>query len=541
MQVIRFIYKNLDQYKRRFWWAMIAGFIYSAASIAIPLFLAAFTTTGLSSSQFPVLVGWLIVAVIVSLVSAWYLRRYGEALAFSFPNHLRLKYFRQLEQVPIGQLAKYHSGYILSMVSQVSDRVAPILMDAFWWFAGVFVNIGLLIYFTATKSFGLTLFNLVLFLVFVVVSTILARKMTKLADVKNHQSAVYSQYFVDFMSNLTTIKRLGIRDFANKRLTQRSHDSDVQIRNFQNAHSNRWLLLHTIYFVANFVTIGYLLYQISVGAMPVSLLILFVSFYGNIRAIIERMAENIITFAETRVYITNLAEVLGGKAPAGKTLSHNWKRINITGVEYRHDANAARIQIPRMQINRGDVVCIYGTSGEGKTTVLNILANYLTVKTGERTVDKTNYADLDRAWFADTSAFISQETELFNLSLRDNLTLGQKVDDARLWQLLKDLQLADWVRGLDNGLDTVVGEKGLRLSAGQKQRVNLARGILLDRALYLLDEPTSHLDEATETAVIAAIKKYLRGKTIVVVTHRPAIKEICTTFYKMTGHTVSPE
>jgi ATP-binding cassette subfamily C protein LapB len=79
------------------------------------------------------------------------------------------------------------------------------------------------------------------------------------------------------------------------------------------------------------------------------------------------------------------------------------------------------------------------------------------------------------------------------------------------------------------------------LSAGQKQRVNLARGVLLDRSLYLLDEPTSHLDEATEKAVVAAIKKYLGNKTMVIVTHRPAIKKICNKFYKMIHHTVSPE
>lgn len=543
MLVIAFILKNLDQYARRFWLSFIAGFINSCASIAIPLLLAEFTTSGLQSHEFPVLVASLVAAVVVSLMCSWYLRRYGEALAFTFANHLRLKYFRQLEQVNLGQLAKYHTGYVLSMVGQISDRMSPIFMDTFWWFSGFVVNIGLLIYFTATKSFGLTLLNLAVFLIFVVVSTILARKMTKLADARSRQSAVFSQYFVDFMSNIATIKRLGIRDFAHKRLTQRAQDTNEQIQIFQNAHSNRWLLLHSIYFTANFATIGYLLYEISAGAVPVSLLILFISFYGNLRGIIERVAENIITFTETRVYINNLEEILAGNAPvaASKPDHKHWKRIELHDVSYRHTDNAAVIQIPHMEIPRGDAVCIYGTSGEGKTTVLNIIANYISTESGDRTVDGVVYDKLERTWFADNSAFISQETELFNLSLRDNLVLGQTVSDARLWELLEDLQLAEWVRGLEHGLKTVVGEKGLRLSAGQKQRVNLARGILLDRSLYLLDEPTSHLDEETEKAVIAAIQKYLKGKTLVVVTHRPAIKKTCNQFYKMSEHTVRPE
>lgn len=543
MSVVYFILRNLDEYEQRFWLALTAGFINSFASVSIPLFLAEFTTTGLHSNDFPMLVSWLLVAILTSLASSWCIRRYGEGVAFRFPNHLRLKYFRQLEQVPMSQLAKHHTGYILSLVNQIGDRVSPILMDTFWTFTGVVANIGLLIYFTAARSFGLTFLNLALFLTFVIVSTMLARKMTKLANAKNRQSAVFSQYFVDFMSNLVTIKRLGIRDFADTRLTERSRDSDEQIQAFQDAHSNRWLLLHSIYFTANFVTIGYLLYEISIGAAPISLLILFVSFYGNLRSIIERVAENIITFTETRVYISNLAEVLENNTTRGMHAEkgRGWKRIELNEVTYRHADNAAVIRIPSLHINHGDAVCIYGTSGEGKTTVLNILANYLSAEAGQRKVDGVDYERLGRTWFADESAFISQETELFNLSLRDNLTLGQKIDDERLWQLLEDLQLAAWVRSLEHELETVVGEKGLRLSAGQKQRVNLARGILLDRSLYLLDEPTSHLDETTEKAVVRALEKYLNGKTVIVVTHRPAIKKICNRFYKMSQHVVVPE
>ncbi len=540
--VIKFLLANLGEYRRRFWLAFLAGFINSCASVAIPLLLATFTTTGLSHDNFVLLVVWLVVAVVVSLSMSWYIRRHGEGVAFQFPAYLRVKFFAQIEQLPMSRLAKHHSGYIMSMVGQIADRMSPILMDTFWWFAGVFVNIGLLIYFTATKSFGLTLFNLALFLTFTFVSTIMARKMTRLADGKSKQMGVFSQYFVDFMSNIVTIKRLGIRDFANKHLAERGKALNKRTQDYQNAHSNRWFILHTIYFTANFATIGYLLYEISVGALPVSLLIVFISFYGNLRTIIERVAENIITFAETRVYIKNLRDILDGdELPTGmQRPAKQWRHITVSDVAFRHAENAVVVRVPEMKISRGDRVCIYGTSGEGKTTVLNLLANYLPIEEGERAVDGIAYGDLDRAWFADESAFISQETELFNLSLRDNLMLGQNVTDKKLWQLLEDLQLADWARGLQDGLNTVIGEKGLRLSAGQKQRVNLARGILLDRSLYLLDEPTSHLDDATEKAVIAAIEKYLAGKTIVVVTHRPAIKKICGQFYEMKNHIVSP-
>src|SRR5258708_7887771 len=155
---------------------------------------------------------------------------------------------------------------------------------------------------------------------------------------------------------------------------------------------------------------------------------------------------------------------------------------------------------------------------------MNLIANYITPHSGTRTLDSLPFEQLSQRWFGENSVFLSQETELFNLSVRNNLMLGRTMQEERLLELLDHLGLSEWLGGLEKGLDTIVGEKGTRLSAGQKQRLNLARGILLDRDLYFLDEPTSHLDDNTEEIVIGAIKRYLGDKTLVIVTHRPAIK-----------------
>ena len=98
---------------------------------------------------------------------------------------------------------------------------------------------------------------------------------------------------------------------------------------------------------------------------------------------------------------------------------------------------------------------------------------------------------------------------------------------------LKEAGLEDWVNRLEDGLDTIVGEKGLKLSVGQKQRLNIIRGILLDKDIYILDEPTSNLDKETEKMIINLIKKYLKEKTVIIVTHREEIKDICDRHYKV--------
>ena len=144
-------------------------------------------------------------------------------------------------------------------------------------------------------------------------------------------------------------------------------------------------------------------------------------------------------------------------------------------------------------INNGDKISIMGESGQGKTTVMNILAGLYPLETGNMLIDNKEQKNcrLDLV-------FVSQEVELFDLSIRDNLCLGKNIPDEILFQLLDEAGLMNWYNELPEGLETMVGERGIKLSAGQKQRLNLIRGILMNKDLYFFDEPTSNLDMVSE-------------------------------------------
>ena len=111
-----------------------------------------------------------------------------------------------------------------------------------------------------------------------------------------------------------------------------------------------------------------------------------------------------------------------------------------------------------------------------------------------------------------------------------------KDNKETIMNLLEEAGLLEWYKELPDGLDTLVGEKGIKLSAGQKQRLNLIRGILIDKDLYFFDEPTSNLDILSEEKITNIIEKYLKDKTYVIVTHRPKIKELCNRHYKFENH-----
>ena len=139
--------------------------------------------------------------------------------------------------------------------------------------------------------------------------------------------------------------------------------------------------------------------------------------------------------------------------------------------------------IPEFILQRGDKISIMGESGQGKTTVMNILPGLYPLENGKLLINNKEIEDtrLDLV-------FVSQEVELFDLSIRDNLCLGKEISDDRILELLEEAGLTGWYNELPEGLETIVGEKGIKLSVGQKQRLNLIRGILIDKELYFFDE-----------------------------------------------------
>jgi ABC-type bacteriocin/lantibiotic exporter with double-glycine peptidase domain len=268
-----------------------------------------------------------------------------------------------------------------------------------------------------------------------------------------------------------------------------------------------------------------------------SILILFVSAYVTIRGLIEQLSESIKSYMEMGAYLSNLQDILGDEPAASPHGKHaDWYAMEFRDIKFQHTGGNQALFIDHFILHKGDSACIIGKSGQGKSTFLNLLTNHLEPQQGERLIDGVPYQQIDAAFFSDKVAVISQEVDLFSITIRENLTLGKPMDDKHIIALLRQMDLGSWFDELQKGLDTIVGEKGITLSAGQKQRLNILRGVLLDRDIYVLDEPTAHLDAATESVVVDFLKKHLHGKTSVIVTHRPALRALCSTEYEIKDH-----
>ena len=179
-----------------------------------------------------------------------------------------------------------------------------------------------------------------------------------------------------------------------------------------------------------------------------------------------------------------------------------------------------------LAIAPGEKVAIVGASGGGKSTLVQLLLGLYTPQTGTIRFGGTPLEAIGLERVREHVAVVLQHPALFNDTVRANLTMGRERDDAACWRALEIAQLADTVRSLPQGLDSVVGRSGVRLSGGQRQRLAIARMILAEPQVLILDEATSALDAATEYALHQALNGFLRGRTTLIIAHRlSAVKQ----------------
>jgi ABC-type multidrug transport system fused ATPase/permease subunit len=170
----------------------------------------------------------------------------------------------------------------------------------------------------------------------------------------------------------------------------------------------------------------------------------------------------------------------------------------------------------------GATVAIVGPTGSGKSTLTNLVMRLVDPDSGAVLVDDVDLREVRRGGISDVAALVAQQTFMFDDSVRGNITLGAEHDDESVWRALHVAQGAGFVEKLPDGLETHVGERGASLSGGQRQRIALARAVIREPQLLILDDATSAVDPSVEQAILARLREASSGTTVLVVAYRMA-------------------
>jgi subfamily B ATP-binding cassette protein MsbA len=208
--------------------------------------------------------------------------------------------------------------------------------------------------------------------------------------------------------------------------------------------------------------------------------------------------------------------------PGTRTIARAQGHVRFEHVKFRYpNAQSLALDDVSLDVKPGQTVALVGMSGGGKSTFVSLVTRFYEPESGRILLDGIPYQDIKMASLRAQLALVSQNVVLFDDTLRANIAYGvEHVDEARLQAAIRAAHLADVVARLPEGVDTMIGENGMRLSGGQRQRVAIARAIYKDAPILILDEATSALDNESERAVQAALDTLMAGRTTFVIAHR---------------------
>ncbi len=225
--------------------------------------------------------------------------------------------------------------------------------------------------------------------------------------------------------------------------------------------------------------------------------------------------------AATRVFaILDVEPEIQDKKDAIKLAPFS-RQIECKNINFRYDEEALVLSDINLTVPAGEALAIVGPSGGGKTTLTNLIPRFLDLKEGSILIDGIDIRDVTVASLRSQIAMVTQQTILFNDTVRNNIAYGdQQADDQQIHDAARAAHAYDFIQALPNGFDTIIGEGGARLSGGQRQRISIARAILKNAPILILDEATSALDTESEREVQKALENLMKDRTTLVIAHR---------------------
>lgn len=275
------------------------------------------------------------------------------------------------------------------------------------------------------------------------------------------------------------------------------------------------------------ITLGVGISQLASGKVDIATIVFIMSFLQLIGSNLFTLAELLNGLQEALLEAQPMTEMLAKKnlvvdKPTASHITNVKPEITLSHVNYRYeDSKELVLHDINLVIPAGQKVGLVGHSGAGKTTISHLLLRFADVSSGSITIDKHDLRDFTQESLRQTIGFVPQEPLLFHRSLRENIAYGRpNSGEEEIIKAAKQANAWEFINDLPDGLDTLVGERGIKLSGGQRQRIAIARAILKDAPILLLDEATSALDSESEKLIQDSLTDLMKGRTSVVIAHR---------------------
>ncbi|MDK1346256.1 thiol reductant ABC exporter subunit CydD [Streptomyces sp. 378] len=347
-----------------------------------------------------------------------------------------------------------------------------------------------------------------------------------------------SGHFLDVVAGLPTLKVFGrakAQAESIRRITGEYRRATMRTLRIAFISSFALELLATISVALVAVTIGMRLVH---GEMDLYIGLVILILAPEAYLPLRQVGAQYHAAAEGLAAAEEIFEVLETPAPASGSGAVPEGALSFEGVTVRYPGRSVdAVSNVSFSVEPGETVALVGPSGAGKSTLLSVLLGFVRPAEGRVRIGGVDLTGADLEQWRSRIAWVPQRPHLYAGTIAENVRLARPdADDDAVRRALRDAGALEFVDALAGGVDTVLGEDGAGLSAGQRQRLALARAFLADRPVLLLDEPTAALDGGTEAEVVAAVRRLAVGRTVLLVVHRPALLEIADRVVRLAEH-----
>ncbi|MDY0008449.1 MAG: ABC transporter ATP-binding protein [Bdellovibrionales bacterium] len=437
--------------------------------------------------------------------------------------------FERLTELPLAWHQDHHSGSTINRIRTAGLALKNFVANGFVSFQNVVTlagAIGMLMWF----NIAIGVASLISFILAMLCIIVLNRRMTEAIHETNEVTHGASATFFDFVSNMVSIIVLRLQSFSRDTLLSKLHLAMPPF--MREVKINEWR--YFIYTMLNvlmlgLILLGYIWFQLDSGQAIAAGTLVTVYLYQSrvgqqgfgLMSIHSTWLQTLADLRSTQGILDDHARLTGSELPAPPT---GWQNIRLDHLRFTHRGDAAggrpsTLQDVSLTLRRGENIALIGTSGAGKSTLLTLLRALRAPDSVETTIDGS---PADFAQLAQVTTLIPQDPEVFENTMRFNVTFGLDVPDTDVFRALSLAEFMPVLAQLPQGLDTDIREKGVNLSVGQRQRLALARGIFAAEQsdIVLLDEPTSSVDLMTEEKIFKNLFTHFQGKTIIATLHR---------------------
>ena len=451
---------------------------------------------------------------------------YNEKVAQYVANDLRRKMYHHLQHLSLSYYDSHQTGKLLSTitadVSTVQDFASSTLLTILIDGLTILGMIGIMFY--LNSDFTLVALAVAPFLLFFVARF---KKIMKTAtrEVRKDQSNMFV-VLQKGLESIRSVNAFGRQDFEEERLkkvSEQTVDAALKARRVKS-------VLSPVVAITVAACTAFVLWRgaelVLGGAMTVGALTVFLWYMSKFFSPVQDLAKMTSTIAQTTVALERIQSILDTDSitPEKQNAIEPVKvkgEIVFENVCFAYDVESPIVKDFNLTIGPGQRLGICGPTGGGKSTIVSLIARFYDPTSGRVLIDGTDISDFTLDGLRTQLGFVLQDTVLFYGSVRENIAYGRPdASEEEIIEAAKTANADEFIVRMPHGYDTLVGERGVTLSGGQRQRIGIARALVRNSPILILDEPTSSLDSESEKIVLDALEKLMTGRTVIIIAHR---------------------